>query len=309
MRMRDLIADNSLLLMAISRFGIPLRFANRTIAEIGAETGVDANTFLSVANMVSGRPYDVDRINLASLMAYLKRAHVFFLDFFLPAIRRKLIGAIDYSRSHDTALIILRFFDEYVEEVHRHMEYENRTLFGYIDSLLNHTEIDGNYSIDVFASHHDAISEKLSLLKDVLIRYSPEANADTLNSVLFDIINCEADLISHCQVEDKLLVPAVKRAEAVRPVITPEKTVSSGVEDAVSAGVADDVLSLREKEIIICIAHGMSNKEIADRLCISVHTVTTHRRNICAKLEIHSPAGLTIYAILNGLIDPKDVEL
>ncbi len=53
----------------------------------------------------------------------------------------------------------------------------------------------------------------------------------------------------------------------------------------------------------------MSNKEIADSLCISVHTVTTHRRNICAKLEIHSPAGLTIYAILNGLIDPKEVDL
>ena len=307
MRMRDLIADNSLLLMAISRFGIPLRLANRTIAEIGAETGVDADTFLCVANMVSGRPYDVERINLASLMAYLKRAHVFFLDFFLPAIRRKLIGSIDYSRSHDTALIILRFFDEYVEEVRRHMEYENSTLFGYIDGLLQNAEVDGKYSIDVFASHHDAISEKLSLLKDVLIRYSPGANADTLNSVLFDIINCEADLISHCQVENLLLVPAVKRAEAQARVVERSEDGQNGNAD--EAENTDSALSQREKEIIICIARGMSNKEIADRLCISVHTVTTHRRNICAKLEIHSPAGLTIYAILNGLIDPKEVDL
>lgn len=308
MRMRDLIADNSLLLMAISRFGIPLRLANRTIAEIGAETGVDADTFLCVANMVSGRPYDVERINLASLMAYLKRAHVFFLDFFLPAIRRKLIGSIDYSRSHDTALIILRFFDEYVEEVRRHMEYENSTLFGYIDGLLQNAEVDGKYSIDVFASHHDAISEKLSLLKDVLIRYSPGANADILNSVLFDIINCEADLISHCQVENCLLVPAVKRAEAQARVV--ERREPDGQNgNADEAENTDSALSQREKEIIICIARGMSNKEIADRLCISVHTVTTHRRNICAKLEIHSPAGLTIYAILNGLIDPKKVDL
>ena len=79
MRMRDLIADNSLLLMAISRFGMPLRLANRTIAEIGAETGVDADTFLCVANMVSGRRYDVDSVDLATLMVYLKRAHIFFL--------------------------------------------------------------------------------------------------------------------------------------------------------------------------------------------------------------------------------------
>ncbi len=56
-------------------------------------------------------------------------------------------------------------------------------------------------------------------------------------------------------------------------------------------------------------AKGWSNKEIADRLCISVHTVATHRRNICAKLAIHSSAGLTVYAILNGLVDLKDIDL
>jgi regulator of cell morphogenesis and NO signaling len=308
MRMRDLIADNSLLLMAISRFGMPLRLANRTIAEIGAETGVDADTFLCVANMVSGRRYDVDSVDLATLMVYLKRAHIFFLDFFLPTIRRKLISALDYARSHDTALIILRFFDEYVEEVRCHMEYENRTLFGYIDALLGSRAVDGKYSIEVFASHHDAISEKLSLLKDVLIRYSPKANADTLNSVLFDIINCEADLISHCQVEDNILVPAVKKAEATRLIETEVQDADIGSPSGYGEN-AEVALSSREKEIIVCIARGMSNKEIADSLCISVHTVTTHRRNICAKLEIHSPAGLTIYAILNGLIDPKEVDL
>lgn len=306
-RMRDLIADNSLLLMAISRFGLPLRMANRTIAEICTDTGVDADTFVCVANMISGKPYNPEKVQLASLMAYLKRAHAFFLDFFLPAIRRKIIGAIDYSRSHDTALLILRFFDEYVGEVRRHMDYENSTLFTYIEALLDGQEADSAYSIAVFASHHDAISEKLSLLKDVLIRYSPEGNADTLNSALFDIINCEADLISHCEVEDKILVPAVKRAEAAAVHRATEARQELQAQQSSDEG--EGILGKREKEIVVCIAKGMSNKEIADRLCISVHTVTTHRRNICSKLEIHSPAGLTIYAILNGLIDPKDIDI
>ena len=53
----------------------------------------------------------------------------------------------------------------------------------------------------------------------------------------------------------------------------------------------------------------MSNKEIADHLCISVNTVITQRRNIARKLQIHSPAGLTIYAIVNGLIDISSVKL
>lgn len=64
-----------------------------------------------------------------------------------------------------------------------------------------------------------------------------------------------------------------------------------------------DILSLREKEILACLAKGLSNKEVADKLCLSVYTVMTHRRNICQKLQIHSLSGLTIYAIANKLIE------
>ncbi|MFR9650680.1 MAG: LuxR C-terminal-related transcriptional regulator [Rikenellaceae bacterium] len=67
-------------------------------------------------------------------------------------------------------------------------------------------------------------------------------------------------------------------------------------------------LTQREMEIVAAIARGASNKEIADQLFISTYTVMTHRRNISAKLNIHSPAGLTIYAIVNKLIDIQDVK-
>ncbi len=70
-----------------------------------------------------------------------------------------------------------------------------------------------------------------------------------------------------------------------------------------------EALSQREKEIITFVVKGLTNKEIADKLCLSVHTVITHRRNIARKLQIHSPAGLTIYAIVNKLVELKDVEL
>ena len=64
-----------------------------------------------------------------------------------------------------------------------------------------------------------------------------------------------------------------------------------------------DVLSVREREILVLLAQGLSNKEIADRLFLSVYTVMTHRRNICQKLNIHSVSGLTIYAIANKLME------
>lgn len=70
-----------------------------------------------------------------------------------------------------------------------------------------------------------------------------------------------------------------------------------------------DALSQREKEIVGCIVRGMTNKEIAEKLFISVHTVMTHRKNITRKLQIHSAAGLTIYAIVNKLVELSKVKV
>jgi DNA-binding NarL/FixJ family response regulator len=69
-----------------------------------------------------------------------------------------------------------------------------------------------------------------------------------------------------------------------------------------------NTLSVREKEIITGVVRGLTNKEIAKSLFLSTHTVITHRRNIARKLEIHSTAGLTIYAIMNKLIELDDIK-
>lgn len=77
-----------------------------------------------------------------------------------------------------------------------------------------------------------------------------------------------------------------------------------------STGEAEqDTLSQREKEIIGCVARGLTNKETAEKLFLSIHTVITHRRNIARKLQIHSPAGLTIYAIVNKLVELSEVKM
>ena len=67
-------------------------------------------------------------------------------------------------------------------------------------------------------------------------------------------------------------------------------------------------LSAREKEILVCVAKGMLNKEIADQFNISIYTVITHRKNITRKTGIKTVAGLTVYALLNNLIDVGDFE-
>ena len=67
-------------------------------------------------------------------------------------------------------------------------------------------------------------------------------------------------------------------------------------------------LSTRETEVLVRVAKGMTNKDISEVLNISVHTVITHRKNIVKKTGIKSVSGLTVYALLNNLIDESDIN-
>lgn len=66
-------------------------------------------------------------------------------------------------------------------------------------------------------------------------------------------------------------------------------------------------LSSRERDILAAVAKGLTNKEIADKFNISIYTVISHRRNISHKLGINSIPGLTVYAIMNKLVDMSDI--
>ena len=214
--MSDLICDNHSLLMVMSRFGLSLGFGDTTVEAVCAAGGVDCDTFLAVANFIGEREFSYDEngstLAIKPLMEYLKSAHNYFLDFCLPMLRRKLIEAIDFNADKDIVLLILQFYDNYVEEVRRHMEYENKSVFTYVDALLRGERQPG-YRIKVFSEKHNQIDVKLRDLKNIIIKYYPGGDGYLLNAVLFDIVNCEQDLASHCQVEDYLFVPAVEALE------------------------------------------------------------------------------------------------
>ena len=292
-RMCDLVSDRFAVLQVMSRFGIALGFGDKTIAEVCEEHRVDTATFLAVVNMLLGGSYHTaqaaQEVSVRALTDYLHNAHGYFLEFRLPAIRRKLIEAIDYAHN-DVSFAIMRFFDEYVAEVQRHMDYEEQTVFPYVEGLLE-GRVSDSYSIDDFRRRHDQVDAKLRELKNIIIKYYPSGSTNELNGVLFDIFTCERELASHNAVEDDLFIPAVERlaADSLR-------------------GERQEPLSAREREIIVCVVKGMTNKQIADVLCISTHTVITHRRNIAAKLQIHPAAGLTIYAIVNKLVELSEIK-
>lgn len=305
-RVRDIIEDNPQLLLVLNRFRIPFGFGNRTIGEVCSDNSVDSETFLAVANLISNRKYSGFSIHLPTLVCYLKEAHSYILDYILPDIKDVLITGVYSHNSNDVALLVLRFFDGYMEEVRNHMRFEDEYVFAYIDKLqkgiANH-----EFRIRDFAAKHDNMVSKLKELKDIFLQHYSLQNTRELNRALFNIISCGEDMISHCEIENRLLVPAIECLEQKVLMFKTDCDTASETDVPLLEQKTDD-LSEREKDIVRLVAYGLSNKEIADRLCLSFHTITTYRRNLGAKLNIHSTAGLVIYGILHDIVSMEEIR-
>lgn len=302
-KMIDLIGDNYSMLQGLNAFGIHLGFGDKTVSKICDEQGVDCYTFLTVVNfLINGyTPKNTDdNISVKTLLDYLRASHRFFLDFQLPSIRKKLEETLRQGDS--LSVLILRLYDEYARDIQVHMKYEEKTLFPYVEALLQ-GEQKTDYNVDIFSKHHSDTTGKFHELKNIIIKYLPHdllAN-NQLTATLYDIYNNEEWLCNHSNVEEVLFVPAIRLLEQKLR----DDDVSARISSMISKADSKDAVSEREKEIIVCLVQGMSNKEIANQLFISVNTVITHRRNIFRKLQMHSLAGLTIYAIANNLIDKR----
>ena len=216
--MSEVICDNYTLIQVLSRFKLPLGFGDGTIKDICDKNNVDCSTFLAVVNFILADNDrmdngDIDGVSISSLMGYLMQAHDYFLDYLFPSMRTKLINALDDNGENDVSFLILNFFDAYVQQVRKHMQYENDTVFKYVERLQQGI-VTTNYSISKFARNHKQIDKSLSELKNIIIRYYPAGKCNNkLNSVLFDIFSCEKDLISHNRVEDFMFVPMVLKLE------------------------------------------------------------------------------------------------
>ena len=293
----DLMAHEEDAIQIISRFGLEMGVGEQTIAQVCEEHDVHTPTFLAVVNYkVFKQKALPDDIDIPTLQRYLQNAHNYFLNFRLPRLRRALIEAI-IPADPTTKIpgLILRCYDEFVEEIRTHIEHENAGLYE------EHEHDD------------ERITGKLTEIKNLIIKYYPGASSRQtgedrvrsaeegsitylLISVMSDLWHTEHDFADHCAIEDDILRPAMIKVKARK--IQPKSAQTPETEE----------LSEREKDVLIQVVRGLSNKEIADVLCISQHTVISHRKNITRKLNIHSTAGLTIYAIVNKLVDLNTLE-
>ncbi len=299
--MIDLISDNYNVLQVLGSFGINMGFGDKTVKDVCKDNNVDSATFLAVVNYAVNGHYDksmTEKMDVPTLLHYLQANHKYYLDYQLPSVRKELEESLmpEDKLEH----LILDFYDAYASEVRKHMKYEEKTLFPYVQGLLEGRQ-SKDYSIEFFSKHHAQADVKLKELKNIIIKYLPGDNLrnNRLTATLYNLYNNEQWLLLHENVENEIFVPVIRSLEDR----VAESSGTAAVRDTVEAAPGSDgILSSREKEVVVCVVKGMSNKEIADTLFISVNTVLTHRRNIARKLKIHSSAGLTIYAIANNLI-------
>ena len=120
--------------------------------------------------------------------------------------------------------------------------------------------------------------------------------AENYNAPVVAVLTCALDEDSQRQFD-----AVISLGDSAGSIVKKVKNATFG--DSGEPKTDESVLSAREKEVLVCVAKGMQNKEIADLFNISTHTVISHRKNISRKTGIRSIAGLTVYALLNNLLD------
>lgn len=266
MKMADMIASNYDLILMLPRFGITLGFGEKTVKDVCREANVDENLFLTVCNIYSFDDFQPDdeevaRLEKHQIVEHLQASHRYYLDERLPHLQRHL-DRVAEGAGNNSGEVLRHYFDDYRHEVEEHVRHEEKNL-----SSLESTLHNANHM-----KSHDNIKDRLNDLTQIIYKYVPGKRlTEEMMELVFDILQLSRDIEKHAQIEELLLAP-------------PE----------------DYELSDREKEVLTLVAQGLSSKEVADKLKISVNTVNTHRKSITRKTGIKSVAGLAVYWKLKG---------
>lgn len=295
-KIAEIIADDYQLVLMFEHLGIPLVVKEKTIGDICDENKIHCSLLLTLINIYRNEPIDklpeLDEQDLHTLLNFLANSHRYYLEERIPAIR-SLIDQIGRSNP-EAGTLLTNFIDTYTLEISEHFEYENSKVFPYIRSLIE-GKTDQHYSVDRYKHLHSDIDESLTDIKKLLIKYLDFSDGQNIRrELLHYIFDFQKDLYIHTLIENNILIPTIERFE---------ERLTKENEYIIQAPLSEkSQLSERETDVLRLLLEGLSNKEVADKLFLSTHTVISHRKNITAKTGIKSLAGLTIYAITNGII-------
>ena len=305
MKVADLVEANYRLLGVLARVGIDGSFGEKTVSEACLQSGVDPDTVILLCEVYS-RPNFTPSVEMlhhshvGDILRYLHQSHDFYLNSALVAMESDITRLLEPCQKRQQE-VVWDFFRGYQVELRNHFAFEETEVIPYVQDLIIGRQRSG-FSIARFEENHSNIDEKLSDFKNLVMKSLP-ASCDkrTRIELLLRVYALQEDLKCHTYIEDHILVPMVRLLENPQRYRERERARDEEPEERLE-------LSAREKEILVSVAQGLLNKEIADKHNISINTVITHRKNITRKTGIKTVPGLTVYAILNNLIDIKEIE-
>ena len=305
MKLADLVESNYRLLGVLSRLGIDGSFGEKTVSEACDGCGLDPDTVILLCEVYSRPDFKptaemLHHSHVGDILRYLHQSH----DYYLSRAMVEMESAVSHLLepcSPPQRKVVRDFFLGYKVELERHFAFEEQEVIPYVQDLIIGRQR-GSFSIARFEENHSNIDEKLDDFKNLVMKsLPPVCDKRTRIELLLHVFVLQEDLKCHTYIEDNILVPMVRLLE------NPQRYRERPHMQADPAGERQE-LSDREKEILVSVAQGLLNKEIADKHHISINTVITHRKNITRKTGIKTVPGLTVYAILNNLIDINSIE-
>ncbi len=278
--MAHLLAEHNELIPVLNRFGIRLGVGDKTLQELCDEKELNVDFILTVLNVYLDKAYmpdaSLELFGVEPIADYFHQTIESYIHDLIPNIEKHLNAFIAVSGSDNEELTMLRSL---------FLKFKNRMTH----QLQKTDSYDDDFPDDLL---HD--------LKNILIKHlSSEYNQNLCHAVIFSLHSLEKDLEAHNRLMDKVLRPKINELDSTG---IEQLQHSMAIEQPTKNEEKVYPLTNRETEILRLIVQGNINKEIAERLNISLNTVLTHRKNIIAKTGIKTVSGLTFYSIRNGLI-------
>ena len=221
-KLAELLTDDRRLLQLLPRFGIALGFGDHNVAQVCQMNHVNTELFLMICEIYSDSNYkpvpnELQHIDMGNLLSYLKASHQYYLDDRFPHIEYHLQRIVE-ACGQKYGPMLSHFYDEYKQEVMRHIQYyEEEVVFPYIEALLNGQRTD-SYKITEFEHNHTNIQDVLDDMMNILLKYLP---GDILPKerieISLDIMELSNDLNRHSLIEERILVPFVESIENAQP--------------------------------------------------------------------------------------------
>ncbi|MCR5351500.1 MAG: helix-turn-helix transcriptional regulator [Bacteroidales bacterium] len=305
MKVARLVEANYRLLGVLARVGIDGCFGEKTVSEVCSRSGLDPDTIVLLCEVYTFPSFKpsmelLRHCHVGDILRYMHHSHDYYLNRVITDMETSIAQLLEPCQQKQQD-VVWNFFRGYKVEVRNHFGFEEQEVIPYVQGLIIGQTRPG-FSIECFEENHSNIDEKLGDFKNLVMKsLPPVCDNEIRRDLLTRIFALQEDLKCHTYIEDHVLVPMVRLLESPQRFRNCDRAQGEEPEPRME-------LSDREKEILVSVAQGLLNKEIADKHHISINTVITHRKNITRKTGIRTVPGLTVYAILNNLIDINSIE-